>query len=59
MPETGDNVAVEFGITREQADLFAAQSQAKYQKAKEEGFLSMRLHRLRSLKVKITTKIDR
>lgn len=38
MPETGDNVAVEFGITREQADLFAAQSQAKYQKAKEEGF---------------------
>jgi len=38
MPETGDNVAVEYGITREQADLFAAQSQAKYQKAKEEGF---------------------
>ncbi|WP_109441333.1 3-oxoadipyl-CoA thiolase [Acinetobacter haemolyticus] len=40
MPETGDNVAVEFGITREQADLFAAQSQAKYQKAKEEGFFA-------------------
>lgn len=38
MPETGDNVAVEYGISREQADLFAAQSQAKYQKAKEEGF---------------------
>lgn len=38
MPETGDNVAADFGITREQADLFAAQSQAKYQKAKEEGF---------------------
>ncbi|EHU1704442.1 3-oxoadipyl-CoA thiolase [Acinetobacter baumannii] len=38
MPETGDNVAAEFGISREQADLFAAQSQAKYQKAKEEGF---------------------
>ena len=37
MPETGDNVAAEFGISREQADLFAAQSQAKYQKAKEEG----------------------
>lgn len=40
MPETGDNVATEFGISREQADLFAAQSQAKYQKAKEEGFFA-------------------
>src|SRR5690606_38104385 len=29
MPETGDNVAVEFGISREQADAFAAASQAK------------------------------
>ncbi|MBN7846384.1 3-oxoadipyl-CoA thiolase [Acinetobacter baumannii] len=40
MPETGDNVSAEFGISREQADLFAAQSQAKYQKAKEEGFFA-------------------
>ncbi|EHU1490053.1 3-oxoadipyl-CoA thiolase [Acinetobacter baumannii] len=40
MPETGDNVAAEFGISREQADLFAAQSQTKYQKAKEEGFFA-------------------
>ncbi|MDR0235705.1 3-oxoadipyl-CoA thiolase [Acinetobacter sp.] len=40
MPETGDNVAVEFGITREQADLFAAQSQAKYQQAKQDGFFN-------------------
>lgn len=40
MPETGDNVAAEFGISREQADLFAAQSQARYQKAKEEGFFA-------------------
>ena len=40
MPETGDNVAAEFGISREQADLFAAQSQAKYQKATEEGFFA-------------------
>ncbi|MBF9202398.1 3-oxoadipyl-CoA thiolase [Acinetobacter pittii] len=38
MPETGDNVAADFGISREQADFFGAQSQAKYQKAKEEGF---------------------
>ncbi|MFW1999972.1 3-oxoadipyl-CoA thiolase [Acinetobacter ursingii] len=43
MPETGDNVAVEYGITREQADLFAAQSQAKYQKAKEEGFFEVEI----------------
>lgn len=40
MPETGDNVAVEFGITREQSDLFAAQSQAKYQQAKQDGFFN-------------------
>lgn len=40
MPETGDNVAADFGISREQSDLFAAQSQAKYQKAKEEGFFA-------------------
>lgn len=40
MPETGDNVAADFGISREHADLFAAQSQAKYQKAKEEGFFA-------------------
>lgn len=40
MPETGDNVAVEFGITREQADLFAAQSQAKYQTAKQDSFFT-------------------
>lgn len=40
MPETGDNVAADFGISREQADLFAAQSQTKYQKAKEEGFFA-------------------
>ncbi|MCU4389836.1 3-oxoadipyl-CoA thiolase [Acinetobacter courvalinii] len=40
MPETGDNVAAEFGISRAQADLFAAQSQAKYQTAKEQGFFA-------------------
>lgn len=40
MPETGDNVAADFVINREQADFFAAQSQAKYQKAKEEGFFA-------------------
>ena len=34
MPETGDNVAKDFGITREQADEFALASQQKYAKAK-------------------------
>lgn len=40
MPETGDNVAHEFGITREQADTFAAASQAKYESAREAGFFT-------------------
>ena len=47
MPETGDNVAAEFGISREQADLFAAQSQAKYQKPKKKVSLPMKLRQLR------------
>ena len=38
MPETGDNVAKEFGITRSQADEFALASQQKYAKAEAEGF---------------------
>jgi acetyl-CoA C-acetyltransferase len=38
MPETGDNVAKDFGITREQADAFALASQLKYAKAEKEGF---------------------
>jgi acetyl-CoA C-acetyltransferase len=38
MPETGDNVAREFGVTREQADEFALASQKKYAKAESEGF---------------------
>ena len=38
MPETGDNVAAVYGISREQADTFAASSQAKYEAAKQAGF---------------------
>lgn len=38
MPQTGDNVARKYGITREAADKFAAASQAKYQAAKKTGF---------------------
>lgn len=40
MPETGDNVARDFGISREDADIFAAGSQAKYAKALGEGFFA-------------------
>jgi len=38
MPETGDNVAKDFGITREQSDEFALGSQQKYATAEKEGF---------------------
>jgi acetyl-CoA C-acetyltransferase len=38
MPETGDNVAKEFQISREQAVDFALASQKKYAKAEAEGF---------------------
>ena len=38
MPETGDNVARDFGVSRAQADEFALASQQKYVKAEAEGF---------------------
>jgi acetyl-CoA C-acetyltransferase len=38
MPETADNLARDYQITREQADIFAAGSQAKYAAAKADGF---------------------
>jgi acetyl-CoA C-acetyltransferase len=38
MPETGDNVAKDFGVTRQDADEFALASQQKYAKAEAEGF---------------------
>lgn len=38
MPQTGDNVAQEYGINREQADVFAARSQANYEAARASGF---------------------
>ena len=38
MPETGDNVAKDFSITREQSDEFALASQQKYVSAEREGF---------------------
>jgi acetyl-CoA C-acetyltransferase len=44
MPQTGDNVAKEFGITREQSDEFALASQQKYAKAEAEGFYKGEIH---------------
>src|SRR5205085_8021253 len=38
MPETADNLARDYQITREQADVFAAGSQSKYAAAKSDGF---------------------
>jgi len=38
MPETGDNVAKDFGVSRAQADQFALASQQKYATAEKEGF---------------------
>jgi acetyl-CoA C-acetyltransferase len=44
MPETGDNVAREFGISREQADRFAADSQRKFERARVDGFFAGEIH---------------
>ncbi|HTQ34985.1 MAG TPA: 3-oxoadipyl-CoA thiolase [Stellaceae bacterium] len=40
MPETADNLARDYQITREAADIFAAGSQAKYAAAKADGFFA-------------------
>ena len=44
MPETGDNVAKDFGISRSDADEFALASQQKYAKAEAEGFYKGEIH---------------
>jgi len=38
--ETAENVAVQEGVTREEQDAYAARSQARYAKAKAEGFFA-------------------
>jgi len=40
MPQTADNLAKDFDLTREQCDLFAYQSQQKYAAAKADGFFN-------------------
>ncbi|MBK5103602.1 MAG: 3-oxoadipyl-CoA thiolase [Burkholderiales bacterium] len=44
MPETGDNVAKDFKVSREQADMFALASQQRYVKAEAEGFYKGEIH---------------
>jgi acetyl-CoA C-acetyltransferase len=44
MPETGDNVARDHGITREEADLFAARSQERTERARAAGFFHGEIH---------------
>ncbi|MCD6041669.1 MAG: beta-ketoadipyl CoA thiolase [Burkholderiales bacterium] len=60
MPETGDNVAKDFGISREQADAFALASQQKYAKAEAEGFYKGEIHAVTvpSRKEPITVSVD-
>lgn len=38
MPETADNVAADLSISRQESDVFAASSQAKYEAARIKGF---------------------
>ena len=40
MPETADNVAADYGISREDQDAFAARSQARWQAAHEAGIFA-------------------
>src|SRR5512145_3265745 len=60
MPETGDNVAKDFGITRGEADEFALASQQKYAKAEAEGFYKGEIHAitLPSRKEPVTVSVD-
>jgi acetyl-CoA C-acetyltransferase len=44
MPETGDNVARDHGITREEADLFALRSQERTERARAAGFFHGEIH---------------
>lgn len=44
MPETADNVAKDFGLSRHEADVFAAGSQAKYEAARAAGFFAGEIH---------------
>lgn len=40
MPQTADNLAADYSVTREQADAYAHASQARYEAARQDGFFS-------------------
>ena len=44
MPQTADNLAADFKLSREECDLFAYQSQQKYAAAKADGFFDDEIH---------------
>ncbi|WP_096701147.1 3-oxoadipyl-CoA thiolase [Magnetospirillum sp. 15-1] len=44
MPETADNIAHDLGLSRDASDAFAAASQAKYARAKADGFYEGEIH---------------
>jgi acetyl-CoA C-acetyltransferase len=44
MPETGDNVAREHGISRADADRYAFESQRRYEQARAAGFFAREIH---------------
>ncbi len=46
MPQTGDNVARELGISREAADRYAHRSQQCYEQARADGFYTGEIHPL-------------
>jgi len=60
MPETGDNVAKDFGVSRGQADEFALASQQKYATAEKEGFYKGEIHAvtISSRKEPVTVSAD-
>ena len=43
MPETGENVAEQFGVSRDDQDAFAVRSQARWAAANERGFFASQL----------------
>src|SRR5215510_4584474 len=44
MPETADNLARDYQLSREECDLFALGSQQKYAKAAKDGFFKSEIH---------------
>ncbi len=59
MPETGDNVAREQGISRADADRYAFESQRRYERARADGFFAGEIHPVEVPGRKGPTVVDR